>query len=64
MKNSEQIFLDEIEGFLAKTGKSATAFGREALYDPTFVFELRRGRSVSLAIADRVRQYMHKVEAA
>jgi Meiotically up-regulated gene 113 len=36
--------LAEIEAFLADTGMTPTAFGREALGDPGFVFGLRSGR--------------------
>jgi 2,4-dienoyl-CoA reductase-like NADH-dependent reductase (Old Yellow Enzyme family) len=36
--------LTTIEHFLAETQMSATAFGRLALRDPRFVFDLRQGR--------------------
>ena len=52
-----------IEEFLKKTGMSATAFGRQALKDPMFVFDLRNGRSPSLRVAGRVEDFLEK-EAA
>ncbi len=36
--------LAEIEVFLAEAGMTPTAFGRDALGDPGFVFGLRSGR--------------------
>ena len=52
-------FLAAIEAHLAKTGMTATAFGRAAARDPGFVFELRRGRSPSLATAERVMSFIN-----
>lgn len=51
-------FLSEIERFLAESGMSATAFGRAALKDPNFVFDLREGRIPNLAIVERVQTFM------
>jgi 2,4-dienoyl-CoA reductase-like NADH-dependent reductase (Old Yellow Enzyme family) len=36
--------LDAIEGFLARSGMTATGFGRAVAGDPTLVHELRKGR--------------------
>ncbi|WP_309603346.1 hypothetical protein [Sphingomonas sp.] len=36
--------LREIEVFLRSSGVPAARFGRDALNDPRFVFDLRRGR--------------------
>ena len=36
--------LTKIDAFLARTGLSATAFGKAAVGDPNFVRELRGGR--------------------
>ena len=54
--------LSTIERFLAETRMSATAFGRLALRDPRFVFDLRKGRdclsqtqSRALAFIERYR---------
>lgn len=49
-----------VEGFLAAKQMTATAFGREALGDPTFVFELRRGRKPNLDVISRIITFMDK----
>lgn len=51
-------FLEQIETFLTQTGMSATAFGREVLRDPSFVGDLRKGRSPNLKVAKRVIEFM------
>ncbi len=38
--------LADIEAFLASSGVTPTAFGREALGDPKFVSDIRNGRRV------------------
>jgi len=44
-----------IEEFLAATGMSPTVFGRKALKDPNFVFDLRSGsRSPSMRTAEKI----------
>jgi hypothetical protein len=53
-------FKRAIEAFLTKHQMSATAFGTEALGDPGFVFDLRRGRSCGLKIVDKVYAFMEK----
>ena len=50
--------LAEIEGFLAQSGMSATAFGIDALNDPGFVPGLRAGRDPKLSTAERVRAFI------
>lgn len=55
-----QEFLNQIEVFLKKTGMTATAFGFNAVNDPNFVGDLRRGRRPSLDTADRVKAYMRR----
>jgi sulfate adenylyltransferase subunit 2 len=51
-------FLADIEAFLAKTNADATSFGRQALGDPSFVFDLRKGRSPSTRTMEKVRAAM------
>ncbi len=51
-------FLADIEAFLAETGLSVSRFGREAVGDPSLVGDLRRGRSPSAALMDRVAGFM------
>ena len=55
-KKSE--LLSEIEAFLAATGMAATALGREAINDSHLVARLRKGNSVTLKTADKVRAYL------
>ncbi len=57
-------FLARVESCLAATGMKPTDFGREAVGDPGFVRHLRRGRSPSLATADRVLAFIDRLEAA
>lgn len=59
---SEQ-FTAEVEAFLATSRMKPSDFGREAIGDPSFVTHLRRGRSPSLATADRVRAFISRLEA-
>jgi phosphopantothenoylcysteine decarboxylase/phosphopantothenate--cysteine ligase len=52
-------FRAEIEAFLKRTGISATRFGKEAVGDPRFVFDLReKGRAPSARLMDEVAAYM------
>jgi len=53
-----QEFRNEIETFLAKTGMSATAFGRAAVNDPNFVGDLANGRTPSLRLVERISKFM------
>lgn len=57
MFSAEQ-FLAEIDTFLRRTGMSATAFGKEALNDPSFVHDLRNGREPTLGVVRRVGEFM------
>lgn len=50
--------LGEIEAFLTETGRTPTAFGYDALKDPTLVHELRRGRECRRATRERIRQFI------
>lgn len=57
MLRPEQLLAD-VEAHLRATGMRPTNFGKAALKDPGFVFDLRNGRSPSLKIAARVYEYM------
>jgi len=57
MTLSEQ-FLADVEAFLSRSGMSPTTFGKEALGDPVFVFDLRNGRKPGLGSVDRVYDFM------
>jgi phosphopantothenoylcysteine decarboxylase/phosphopantothenate--cysteine ligase len=58
MRQKKPELLSEIEAFLAETGMSATKLGLTAINDSHLVKRLRKGTSVTLKTADRVRSYM------
>lgn len=58
MMTLSEKFLTDVEDFLRREAITPTAFGRNALNDPNFVFDLRAGRSPSAAVIDRVQQYI------
>ena len=53
-----EAFLADVEAFLSERGMEASLFGRNALKDPNFVFDLRRGRCPNLRTIQRVRAFM------
>ena len=57
MKLRDQV-AEEIEAFLIKTGMPAATFGRNALADPAFVFDMREGRDMKSSTIDKLREYM------
>lgn len=56
--------LHRIERCLARSGISASQFGREAMNDPAFVSSMRRGRDPTEATIERVSAYIKRVESA
>jgi phosphopantothenoylcysteine decarboxylase/phosphopantothenate--cysteine ligase len=58
MSGADKGLLAEIEAFLAHSGLTATKFGIAAVNDGHLVANLRRGSSVTLKTADKVRAYM------
>ena len=56
-------FRERVEAFLRATGFRATEFGRQAVGDSAFVLNLRRGRSPTLATADKVLAFIDELEA-
>ncbi|MCM8556477.1 hypothetical protein NDO55_01415 [Sphingomicrobium sp. GRR-S6-50] len=50
--------LRDIEKHLKKKEIAAARFGRDAVGDPRFVFDLRRGREPRQRTVDRVRNYL------
>ena len=51
-------FLADIEGYLTAAGMDPTTFGKRAMKDPQFVFDLRKGRVPSATTLDRVWGWM------
>lgn len=58
MDTIAQTFLTDIEGFIAESKIDPTTLGKQALGDPSFVFDLRKGRSPSARTMDKVRAWM------
>jgi hypothetical protein len=56
-------FREQVEAFIEAHGFKPTEFGRQAVGDPSFVLSLRRGRSPTLATADKVLSFMTDFEA-
>lgn len=63
MKTFSEHFRGRVEAFLAAHRFKPTEFGRQAVGDPSFVLNLRRGRSPTLATADKVEAFMTAFEA-
>lgn len=56
------LLLLRIERFLVRTRMRATRFGREAMRDPRFVFDLRQGRTPKPRTVKRVLAWLHRYE--
>jgi hypothetical protein len=54
--------LREVEKFLRHTDVAPTRFGREAVGDPRFVFDLRNGRDPRPRTVERVLAYLHMAQ--
>ncbi len=55
--------MSEIDAFLRDTGMAPTRFGVEAVSDPTLLTKLGKGRTITLARADRIRSYIRDERA-
>ena len=64
MENLTKEFERRVTAFLRRTRLSASEFGERAVGDRKFVGDVRRGRSPSLATADRVLAFMDAYERA
>jgi hypothetical protein len=54
--------LREIEVFLRSSGVPAARFGRDAVNDPRFVFDLRRGREPRPQTVERVQSFLEDAQ--
>lgn len=54
--------LRRVERYLRRSGMAATRFGREAVRDPRFVFDLRKGREPRARTLKRVSAYLSEHE--
>jgi hypothetical protein len=57
-------FRDRIEAFLTASGMTATRFGIDAVRDPNFVHDVRKGRVPSLAVAGQVLRFIDERNSA
>jgi len=60
MDTIAQAFLADIERFLASAAVDPTTLGKQALGDPSFVFDLKKGRSPSTRTIEKVRAWMRQ----
>jgi len=58
MHEFHRAFLSEVEQFIADRKTNPTAFGKAAVGDPRFVFQLREGREPRLGTVAKVKEYM------
>lgn len=62
--NTQEEILERVERFLINQDMSASAFGKDALGDPNFVFDLRkRNRSVTLRTIAKIEAFMASYRA-
>ena len=54
--------LREVEKFLMRKAVPPARFGRDAVNDPRFVFDLRKGREPRERTSRRVRAYLEAVQ--
>ena len=58
------MLLRRIERYLRSTDTPPARFGRDAVGDPNFVFDLRNGREARAKTVERVSQYLDAHGAA
>jgi len=54
--------LREVEKFLNRSQTAPTQFGRDAVGDPRFVFDLRNGREPRPSTVSRVRAFLESAQ--
>lgn len=52
-----------IELYLRRTATAPARFGREAVKDPRFVFDLRKGREVGPEVTSRIHAWLDRRES-
>jgi hypothetical protein len=53
--------LRDVEKYLKHSNTPAARFGREAMGEPRFVFDLRRGREPRARTVERVRAFLETI---
>ena len=61
MGQSTVQLLRDVEKYLKNSNTPAARFGREAMGDPRFVFDLRRGREPRARTVERVRAFLETI---
>jgi len=61
---TRESFLSEVEAFLTRANMNATAFGRLAVGDPSFIPDLRAGRAPNLRVVERVHEFIRAHDTA
>lgn len=61
--SAREKFLAEVEAFMSRHDMPPSTFGRLAMSDATFVFDLRKGQDIKMSTADRCRQFMNEYRA-
>ena len=54
--------LQRVERYLRRSGMPATRFGREAIRDPRFVWDLRNGREPRATTVRRISDFIERNE--
>ena len=54
--------LNIIEDYLSETGQSPTAFGKQVMNNPNFVFDLREGRDYRQSTARKVIGHIQRAQ--
>lgn len=57
---TREMFLQEIETFLEKSGMSARKFSVEAAGDSAFIYRLRAGKNVTIAKIEQVQLFIRQ----
>ena len=53
-----QSFIRRVERFMKRHGVTPSRFGKEAVNDPNFVFDLRSGRKPNVVLMESVERWM------
>ena len=64
METLTKLFESRLDAFLERTGLKPSMFGLRATGDPNLIRQLRRGRSPTLKLADRILAFMDAYDEA
>ena len=64
MRTLTKLFESRLDAFLERTGLKPSMFGLRAAGDPNLIRQLRRGRSPTLKLADRILAFMDAYDEA